>query len=240
MRMTRAEAAAVRGQQVRQLSDRPSQRRFAPDSDASRHARGGQAQLERAQTDSGELLTLRGYASVTEQPYEMWDMFGPYTEVVSAGAFDATLDRSPEVQLNYQHGRLGTPIASTLRADGPGSLRLSVDETGLFADANPLPNLTTTREVVELLEAGVIREMSFAFMIVRGAWSPDYMEFRIHEVDLDRGDVSVVNYGANPATSVEITRAADEPPGLWTPSARTRSAQARIGAALALVRTGRA
>ena len=44
--------------------------------------------------------------------------------------------------------------------------------------------------------------MSFAFRIVRGAWSPDYTEYRILEVDLDRGDVSAVNFGANPNTSI--------------------------------------
>jgi hypothetical protein len=33
-------------------------------------------------------------------------------------------------------------------------------------------------------------------------WSPDYTEYRIQEVDLDRGDVSAVNYGANPYTSI--------------------------------------
>jgi hypothetical protein len=35
---------------------------------------------------------------------------------------------------------------------------------------------------------------------MRGTWSPDYTAYRIEQVDIDRGDVSVVNYGANPAT----------------------------------------
>jgi hypothetical protein len=45
-------------------------------------------------------------------------------------------------------------------------------------------------------------------MIVAGQWSPDYTEYRITEVDLDRGDVGPVTYGANPFTSV-VARSGD-------------------------------
>jgi hypothetical protein len=46
--------------------------------------------------------------------------------------------------------------------------------------------------------------MSFAFMLADGAgrWNEDFTEFRISEVDIHRGDVSAVNYGANPYTDV--------------------------------------
>jgi hypothetical protein len=47
-----------------------------------------------------------------------------------------------------------------------------------------------------------VTEMSFAFMIEDGKWSPDFTEYRINAYDIDRGDVSAVNYGANPYTSV--------------------------------------
>lgn len=207
---TRAEAAAARAQQVRQPADRPSQRRCAVEPDAGRFARGGAPRVERATTSGGALATLTGYASTTEQPYEMYDYYGPYTEVVSRGAFGATLARTPDVQLNYQHGRLGTPIARTTITDGEGSLLLSEDDTGLAVLAVPGTGLSTTTEVLRLIELGILDEMSFAFTITRGVWSPDYTEYRIAEVDIDRGDVSVVNYGANPATSVEVARSADD------------------------------
>jgi phage head maturation protease len=70
--------------------------------------------------------------------------------------------------------------------------------------------LATSIEVVLAVEAGLINEMSFAFMISRGSWSPDYLEYRIHEYDIDRGDVSPVTYGANPATDIGV-RSAEEP-----------------------------
>jgi hypothetical protein len=47
---------------------------------------------------------------------------------------------------------------------------------------------------------GDLSEMSFAFRIIRGTWSPDYTAYRIEQVDMNRGDVSIVNYGANPDT----------------------------------------
>lgn len=236
---SRAEAAAARAQAVRQPTHRPSQRRGAADSEASRHARGGTIQVVRAKKDAEPgPVTLRGYASVVEKPYEMWDAFGSYTEVLSADAFDNTLARNPDVQLNYQHGRLGVPMARTTIAEGEGSLRLSADDTGLLAEAEPVTDIQTTTETLRLLDLGVLTEMSFAFTIVRGVWSPDYMEYRIHEVDIDRGDVSVVNYGANPATSIDVLRTAE--PVEYVPSGSTRSAQARIGATLALLRSSRA
>ena len=45
--------------------------------------------------------------------------------------------------------------------------------------------------------------MSFAFLLEEGWWSDDFTTFRISKLDIHRGDVSVVNYGANPYTSIE-------------------------------------
>jgi hypothetical protein len=43
--------------------------------------------------------------------------------------------------------------------------------------------------------------MSFAFRVTRQEWSPDYSQRDITEVNLSKGDVSIVNYGANPHTA---------------------------------------
>ena len=50
-------------------------------------------------------------------------------------------------------------------------------------------------------------EMSFAFRAVRQEWNEDETERRLLEVNIHKGDVSVVNFGANPATNVSIQRA---------------------------------
>jgi phage head maturation protease len=44
-------------------------------------------------------------------------------------------------------------------------------------------------------------QMSFAFRVVRQTWDTDYTERSLEAVDLNRGDVSVTNFGANAHTS---------------------------------------
>ena len=146
--------------------------------------------------DGREFYVLEGYASTTEQPYEMWDTFGPYNEIVSKSAFDKTLAADPLVVFRFNHA--GTPMASTRN----GRLELSVDNVG-FKD---LAYLNPQRDDVQLLmhavRDGDVTEQSFMFQIDDGTWSEDFAEFRINEVSLDRGDVGPVSYGANPTTSV--------------------------------------
>lgn len=144
-----------------------------------------------------DFVRIEGYASVVERGYEMWDMFGPYTEVVSTGAFDKTLDANPDVAFLVNHR--GVTMA---RTTSPGRLVLSADDQGLRSVALVNPKRQDVNDLVHAIEDGDITEMSFAFEIVSGRWSPDYMEYRIDEVNLDRGDVSAVNYGANPYTSI--------------------------------------
>jgi hypothetical protein len=51
------------------------------------------------------------------------------------------------------------------------------------------------------LRSGLIDEMSFKFRINAGSWSPDWLTYRIQDVDLNRGDVAIVGYGASPHTA---------------------------------------
>jgi hypothetical protein len=44
--------------------------------------------------------------------------------------------------------------------------------------------------------------MSFAAMLQEGEWDDEYTTFTMLELDLHCGDVSAVNYGANPHTSI--------------------------------------
>jgi HK97 family phage prohead protease len=152
----------------------------------------------RAQSEGS--ATVEGYASVTEQGYDMWDWYGSYTEVVRAGAFTKTLSENPQVQLLLNHG--GLSMAYT-RA---GTLRLSEDSTGLHMGADLNTSRTDVADMVHALADGNVDEMSFAFRVPAGKsqWSPDYDQRDILEVDIHRGDVSVVNFGANPNTSVAM------------------------------------
>lgn len=194
-RILRAAHARMAG--VAQVGDRPSQRRAAELAGSGRGVRAA-ASLELRKKGDAESLDFYGVASVTERGYEMWDMFGPYTEIVSAGAFTDTLARADlDVPLVLAHDSLRR-IARTTN----GSLILRETDEGLEVEALNLDPLDAdVAYIVPKLRAGLIDEMSFAFRITSGQWSPDYTEYRINAVDIHRGDAAIVGYGANPATS---------------------------------------
>jgi Escherichia/Staphylococcus phage prohead protease len=197
--ITRAAAAAERAQHIRQRADRPSQRRCAehPQARAAVRACLSGVQLREAAGGSG-LLEFSGHASVYEQGYEMWDMWGPYTEIVNAGAGADSLARADlDVPLVLGHDQLRRMARTTT-----WTLTLAEDDTGLQVSAPALdPADHDVAYIAPKLRAGLVDEMSFAFRIEAGQWSPDYMEYRITRYDIHRGDVAIVGYGANPHTS---------------------------------------
>ena len=154
-------------------------------------------QLEaRAKAGVSGVSTISGYASVVDEPYEMWDFLGAYAEVVRSGSFGKTLKENPQVQLLLNHSGLAMAYTKA------GTLRLSEDSTGLHMEADVTASRSDVQDMLLALDDGSVDEMSFAFRVTRQIWSPDYDQRDILEVDLHRGDVSVVNFGANPATSV--------------------------------------
>ncbi|MEU5424024.1 HK97 family phage prohead protease [Streptomyces olivoreticuli] len=143
----------------------------------------------------GDALTFTGYACVTEQGYEMEDWLGPYTEVVRSGAFTKTLSEGADVPFLVNHGGL------TLARTKSGTMRLSEDDTGLYAEAGLDPASPHVQALRSAMDRGDVDEMSFGFWVTRQQWSPDYDQRDILEVNLNKGDVSIVNYGANPHTA---------------------------------------
>lgn len=146
--------------------------------------------------DDKSFVTLDGYASTVDVPYVMYDFFGEYTERIAGTAFDVTLSKSPDVAFLLNH--TGMTMARTTA----GTLELSMDEVGLRSIAHLNPQRQDVKDLKHAIDDGNIDQMSFAFRIVSGRWSDDYTQYTITEVDLDRGDVSAVNYGANPDTSI--------------------------------------
>lgn len=157
------------------------------------------AQLEKregADADEAPWHHLSGVASVVETPYEMWDMFGPYTETVSASAFDDSLSRRPDVAFLANH--TGLTMARTTN----GTLTLSASPQGLATDAWLNPARSDVSDLATAIRDGHIDQMSFAAMLEEGQWNDDYTEFRMTKLNLNYGDVSAVNYGANPNTTI--------------------------------------
>jgi len=167
---------------------------------------------------NAEWIHLSGVASVTETPYEMWDFYGPYTERVSRDAFSASLQRQPDVAFLVNHEGL------TMARTRAGSLSLSSGPEGLTAEAWLNPERTDVRNLITGIRDGCVDQMSFAAMLVDGQWSADFSEFTLMELDLHAGDVSAVNFGANPRTHIgERARRMIDQVDDW-PEAAARSA----------------
>lgn len=205
------EAAARRASEVRALSDRPRERRWCEQASAGSGVRMllSPTSLRSETRDGLDGVLIPGVASTTEDPYEMYDFFGPYTEIVSAGAFGKTLASSPLVEFTLNHNYSGgAPMAHTRN----GTLELEETDDGLVYGAFVDPTRSDVSDMVKAIERGDLGEASFKFRITKGMWSPDYTEYRIEEVDLNRGDVSAVNFGANPNASTGARSAATQSP----------------------------
>lgn len=194
-------AAEERSKTVRAASDRPSQRRWAEEAGSGAGVRVRAASIEvRAAGDDGG-LHFSGFASVYNRGYEMWDMFGPYSEQVSSGAGAQSLARADlDVPFVLAHDSLRR-IARTTNGTLTLAEKTEGEDEGLHVDA---PNLDArdadVAYIAPKLQSGLIDEMSFRFRIEAGSWSPDWTEYHIERYDIHRGDVAIVGYGANPHT----------------------------------------
>jgi len=121
--------------------DRPSKRCRDDGGPANRTPAFRLQQLQLRDPGDGTPLTgFTGYASVTSQGYQMWDMFGPYTEVVTAGEFEATLAlEGLDVPLVLQHDSLRRIARTTQRH--PTTVRR---RHGPARRRRPRPGLTPT------------------------------------------------------------------------------------------------
>jgi HK97 family phage prohead protease len=139
-------------------------------------------------------LTLTGYASTFNEPYDM----GWYQESVDADAFKRTLGQKPDVRLLINHD--GLPLARTTS----GTLSLSTDKRGLIASATLDRNDPDVQALVPKMQRGDLNEMSFGFRVLEDVWENDMTKRTLRSLDLNGGDVSVVTYPANPNTSVAL------------------------------------
>lgn len=141
-------------------------------------------------------LTLKGYASVFDVQYPVYDSRGSYMESIQPGAFKKTLSERADVKLLVNHD--GVPLARTQS----GTMELREDEHGLFVEATLDPENPRVKEINSAMKRGDMDEMSFAFAAVRDQFNEDYSERSIKEVKLY--DVSVVTYPASGATFASI------------------------------------
>lgn len=178
------------------------------------------AELEfRARPDGtgGTVYTFHGYAAAFDAGFEMWDAWGdPYVEELAAGSCNRTLANSADVQFLIGHNEASIPLARTKS----GTMTLASDSHGLEVI---VPSLDGRSPIVQSLasamERGDMDEMSIGFIATQQQWSPDWMTRRITEINLNRGDVSMVCWAANPAANgasmvaLPVAEAAARPAG---------------------------
>jgi HK97 family phage prohead protease len=125
-------------------------------------------------------------------------------EQLSRSAFQQTLSQSPDVMLLINHE--GLPLARTKA----GNLDLSTDSHGLRMVARLDPSDPDVQRLAPKLKPqpngnSNMDEMSFSFRVKDQTWDSNYSHRTINELSLQKGDVSVVNYGMNPTTRVVMS-----------------------------------
>lgn len=145
---------------------------------------------------------LEGYAA-TYEPYDCHGgpQAGGWVEQLDQRAFDDTLSAQPDVQLLINH--TGEPLARTKS----GTLKLSRDKHGLRVWARLDPSDPDVQRLAPKMRRKDMDEMSFAFRVNEQDWDTSYTHRTIRALSLQKGDVSVVNYGMNPGTQAAIVDA---------------------------------
>jgi HK97 family phage prohead protease len=176
-----------------------------PERMALSFARGNVEMRAMANGTGGTSFRFSGYAATFNDPFQMWDMWGEeYTEDVDPGAFGRTLANKCDTAFLIGHYDAGILMARTKS----GTMRLAADTRGLEVN---VPAMDGGREDVRALASAVERgdmdEMSCAFVTRQQRWDDSFEHRTMLEMDLNRGDVSAVVFGANPATAGSVMTA---------------------------------
>lgn len=177
--------------------------------------------------------TVNGLATVFDYAYPIYGGAenGGWDEEMAAGSVSKTLSERPDVVFLINHE--GMPLARTAHGTAPGTLFLDAEPSGLRSIAHLDGRSQRAAELAIAMDRQDMDEMSMAFWVIRDQWlTADGEEVpwwdmagvkrRITEISMHKGDTSVVNYGANDATSAEVqARALKElrsAARLWTPA----------------------
>lgn len=161
--------------------------------------------------------TFTGYAAVTDVETTLYSgRAWEWRERIAPGAFVDVLRRIATgtepypVVLNHEHDNRAAMASTDTPAAQVGGLELAEDGTGLRVFARLNPKDPDVQRVVPKIQAGITRQMSFAFL-------PDRIDTLVTEDDAGRTietdtvqslralyDVTVCAHGAYPTTSADI------------------------------------
>ena len=150
-------------------------------------------QFRAEDTDDGK-MEIKGYAAVFNSP----ETYG-YTEIIAPTAFDGA-DMS-DVVLRYNHNDSFMVLARTRNK----SLKLDVDEKGLFMDATLQDDITEHRNIFNAVKSELIDKQSFAFTVEEDEYDYDTDTRTITRIG-KLFDVSVVDQPFYNATDVSVAR----------------------------------
>lgn len=149
----------------------------------------------------GGSVVVEGYAAVFDQPTNIGDVF---TEVIERGAFKNALKRGDDTEFLINHG--GLPLARSTA----GNLTMEEDDKGLKIRAVLDPADPDVQRIVPKMRAGMLDQMSFAFQATGQRWDSPAGGIDVRTItDVVLYDVSIVNRGAYPQTSIAL-RSRDE------------------------------
>lgn len=139
---------------------------------------------------------IRGYAAVFDK---LSLNLGGFREKIAPGAFKYSVENKKRILALWNHDS-NLPIGST---DG-GQLKLSEDSRGLFFDLEPI-DTTTGRDVKEMIRSGVVKGVSFGFVVKRDAWDQTDPRNVVRTlVDVDLIEISPTAFPAYPQTSAAV------------------------------------
>lgn len=154
--------------------------------------------FEVRQGEEGRATGFTGYALKFDTRS---DNLGGFRETIAPGAVTKTLDEA-DVRALFNHDPnliLGRSLA--------GTLKLSVDETGLRYDIPEMPDTTYARDLAVSMARGDVTQSSFGFRVVKDSWAEDddgYPLRTLHEIALF--DVSPVTYPAYRDTNSGVSK----------------------------------
>lgn len=163
--------------------------------DMTRQVRSHAAQFRAENTDG--VRRISGYFAVFDDVYEMWP---GVTESIDPHAFDAALSSGEDVRAlidHLTHLVLGRTV--------PGTLRLRVDNKGLWGDIDVNENDTDATNLYARVDRGDVSQCSFGFDILDEECSVNEVTGDVHYTikAVRLYEVSVCTFPAYKGTGVE-------------------------------------
>lgn len=170
---------------------------------------------------------IEGYAAVFNSPSEEIEEWGfRFTEIIRPGAFAKTL-KEADVRALVNHD-----VHYVLGRTSAGTLLLTEDKRGLAVDVEP-PDTQWARDLMKSMRRGDVREMSFAFNVVKERFTEDSERRTVLRelLEVKLFDVSVVTFPSYPTTSAAV-RGIWQASGLNFDQVSSALLRARAGASL--------